>query len=349
MKISSIIPVVAFAVLLTSYSFGQTGQKLQVASVGFYNVENLFDTINQPKVRDGEYTPEGRGNWTSEKYNDKLFNLAKVISGISTEVSPDGCAILGVSEVENKGVLEDLVKEKSIALRDYQIIHHDSPDERGIDVAILYQSKYFKFKNKQTYNVVFANDSSNKTRDQLVVTGDLLDEEIHIIVAHWPSRGGGQQASEPRRIEAAIVGRKIIDSLFTLDANAKIILMGDLNDDPVNKSLRNYIKSEGHLHKLKSLSMYNPMFDLYKKGIGTLAWGDAWNLFDQILISKAFINPTYEKLTYLKVGVYNKPFMIQKTGRYKGYPFRTKAGGTYLGGYSDHFPVYLVFVKSIKG
>ncbi len=330
--------------LVTFYSQAQDKQ-YQVTCVGFYNLENLFDTINQPNVRDGEYTPQGKNRWTWKEYQHKLKNLAKVISGIGTSASPDGCALLGVCEVENRGVLEDLVKEPQIAKRNYKIVHSDSPDERGIDVGLLYQEKYFKVKHQKSHSVVFKDDPDNKTRDQLVVTGDLLGEEVSIIVSHWPSRGGGQQASEVRRIAAAEVGRKIIDSLLAINPNAKIMLMGDLNDDPVNVSIKKYINARGKQSKVESNMLFNPMFNLYKKGIGTLAWGDAWNLFDQILLSHAFLGTDYSSLKYYKVGIYNQPFMIQSEGRYKGYPFRTRAGGSYLGGYSDHFPVYTVLVK----
>lgn len=326
---------------------GQENKQIQITCVGFYNVENLFDTIDTPGVRDLEYTPAGKNNWDSKKYNEKLINLSTVIQEIAIETTPDGLAILGVSEVENITVLEDLVKMPKIVNRNYQIVHFDSPDRRGIDVGLLYQPKYFKVKHTSSHKLFFKDNPEYLTRDQLVVTGDLLGEEISIIVGHWPSRSGGQAASEIRRIQAAKLGRHIIDSLFSINPKAKIMLMGDLNDDPVNKSVKNYIQSKGNQSKVKNNTFFNPMFTLYKKGIGSLAWGDAWNLFDQVLVSHAFLGTDYSSLKYYKSAVHRKPYMLQTEGRYKGYPKRTKAGGKHLGGYSDHLPVYLTLVKYI--
>jgi len=337
-----------FTLLFANVLIAQDKKKIQVACVGFYNVENLFDTIDNANVRDWEYTPEGKNSWNSKKYAEKLKNLSVVINDMAKETTPDGLAILGVSEVENKGVLEDLVKEPLIRDKKYEIVHYDSPDRRGIDVALLYQPKYFKVKHSVSHKLVFEDKPNYLTRDQLVVTGDLLDEEVSIIVCHWPSRSGGQSASEIRRIQAAKLSRQIIDSLFSINSKAKIMLMGDLNDDPINKSLKNYIIAKGNQAKVKEDMLFNPMYALYKKGIGSLAWGDAWNLFDQILVSKSFLGTDYALLKHYKTTVFNKPYMLQSEGRYKGYPKRTTAGGKYLGGYSDHFPVYLTLVKYLK-
>lgn len=327
---------------------GQEKQQIQVVCAGFYNLENLFDTIDTPGVRDWEYTPEGKNNWDSKKYFEKLKNLSDVISDIATESTPDGCAILGVSEIENKTVLNDLVLQEKIKLRKYKIIHFDSPDRRGIDVALLYQEKYFTVNTTKSHPLIFSDNLEYKTRDQLVVTGDLLGEEVSIIVSHWPSRSGGQATSENRRIQAAKLGRHIVDSLLSINANAKIILMGDLNDDPINKSVKNYIMSRGNVAKVKQNMFFNPMFSLYKKGIGSLAWGDAWNLFDQVLLSYAFLGKNYESWKFYKATVYNKPYLLQSEGRFKGYPKRTTAGGKHLGGYSDHLPVYITLVRNLK-
>lgn len=331
---------------VSSNIIAQEKKNYQVTCVGFYNVENLFDTEDDPKIRDEEYTPEGRNNWTEERYQHKLENLSIVLEDMGTEVSPDGCAIIGVSEVENKKVLEDLVATEKLKGRDYKIVHYDSPDRRGIDVGLLYQEKYFEVTNSSSYKLTFPDDTAYYTRDQLVVSGILAGEEVSILVAHWPSRSGGAEKSEPRRIQAAQLGRKIVDSLFAANPNAKVMYMGDLNDDPVDKSVQDYIKAKGKKSKVKDKMFFNPMYALYKKGNGTLAYNDAWNLFDQILVSKAFLTEAdYSTLSYYKVKVYRKPFLFQKGGRYDGYPFRTKAGGKYMGGYSDHLPVYVVLIK----
>jgi len=323
--------------------------KYQVSSVGFYNVENLFDIYNDELKNDEDFLPEGKYNWNQEKYDHKLENLSKVLLDMGTDVSPDGCAIIGLSEIENRQVIEDLVATEKLKSRGYKIIHFDSPDKRGIDVGLIYQEKYFKVTNSASYEVVFSNGSGYPTRDQLVVSGVLNGEEVTILVAHWPSRRGGSSASEPRRVDAAKVGRHIVDSLYAINPNAKILYMGDLNDDPVDKSVKDVMCAKGKISKVKEKMFFNPMWAPYKQGNGTLAYNDAWNLFDQIIVSKAFLNDKdYSTLSYYKMKVYRKPFLFQHGGRYDGYPFRTRAGGKYLGGYSDHLPVYITLIKEVK-
>lgn len=327
---------------------GQEAKAYKVACVGFYNLENLFDIEDDPNKRDEDFTLNGKYTWGEEKYQNKLNNMAEVIADLGTSVSPDGLAVLGVCEVENRKVLEDLVIQEKIKDRNYKIIHEDSPDRRGIDVGLLYQEKYFKPINYVSHKLTFASDPDYFTRDQLVVTGDMDGDRVSIIVAHWPSRSGGQTASEPRRIDAAILGRKIIDSLLTEDPNAKIILMGDLNDDPINKSVKEYIRARAKVKKMKAGDMYNTMYKKFKQGDCTLAYRDAWNLFDQLIISEGLISENTSTYVFHKSYVYSKEYLRQKEGRYKGYPKRTHAGGNYLNGYSDHFPVFLVLKKEVK-
>ena len=336
--------------LLLFFVFCQIQLKSQnfvVSSIGYYNVENLFDTKDDKGVNDKDFTPFGKNSWNSIKYSNKIANISEVISKISIDVNPDGLAILGLSEVENKGVIEDLVSHANIIEKNYQIVHYDSPDKRGIDVALIYQKKYFNLQSSKNYVLNHPTDSSFRTRSQLLVSGDLLGERVHIIVAHWPSRSGGEKRSKPNRIAAANLGRSIIDSIQLAEPNAKIIYMGDLNDDPTNESLTKHLKSNGNLQKLKPSQMYNPMLDLYKKGIGSLAWRDTWNIFDQILFTPSLVK-NQKGFTFYKAKVFNSSFLIQKQGSYKGYPFRTFAGGNYIGGYSDHFPVYTFLIKQFK-
>ena len=223
-------------------AIAQDDKPVMVTCVGFYNLENLFDYEDDTLIRDEEYLPDGEKAWDSTKYHTKLEHMARVISEIGTKFTPHGAAVLGVCEIENKRVLEDLVQEPKIKDRNYQIVHFNSPDRRGIDVGLLYQERYFKLKKAVKYPLIF-DDPDHKTRDQLVVTGEMHGEDITFIVCHWPSRWGGQKASEPSRIAAAKLGRHIIDSLQTADPNAKVILMGDLNDDPVNVSMTEYMLS----------------------------------------------------------------------------------------------------------
>lgn len=333
---------------INTVAYGQNEKAYKVACIGFYNLENLFDTADDPTINDDDFTPSGSYVWDDEKYANKLNNMATVIADLGTSISPDGTAILGVCEVENRKVLEDLVADEQIKNRKYQIIHYDSPDRRGIDVGLLYQEKYFKPINSKSHRLVFKDNPDYFTRDQLVVTGNLDGDTVSIIVAHWPSRSGGQTASEPRRIEAAMLGRHIIDSLLAQDAQAKIILMGDLNDDPINKSVKDYIRAKGKMSKVGEGDMYNPMYAKFKSGDCTLAYQDAWNLFDQLIISQGLMGEDASSYIFHQSYVYSKDYLKQKDGRYKGYPLRTHAGGNYLNGYSDHFPVFIVLKKEVK-
>jgi hypothetical protein len=339
------------ALLIGGYyfpAFSQEDIKYKVALVGFYNLENLFDTINDVGfLVSEEYTPEGPNKWTSQRYHDKLKNMAYVISKIGTETSPDGVAILGVSELENRHVLEDLVKEPSIKDRNYQIVHYDSPDLRGVDVALLYQPKYFQVTNSRSLRLYMA-DTSFKTRDQLVVSGLLDGEMISVVVNHWPSRSGGERASRPKRNAAGDLSRHIVDSLLTINKNAKIFVMGDLNDDPINPSVKDHLRTKGKQADLQAGDMFNPMLKMYKDGIGSLAYRDTWNLFDQIIISQGLLGEDKSTFKFLHARVFNKDFLKQQEGAYTGYPLRTFAGGVYMNGYSDHFPVYVTLIKAAK-
>jgi endonuclease/exonuclease/phosphatase family metal-dependent hydrolase len=344
------IPFLFFLFLTISetlYSQNKQEKKFYSALVGFYNVENLYDTIDNPHTRDEEYLPAGVNEWNTAKYSTKLEHLSRVISEMGTDVNPDGLAMLGMAEIENREVVEDLINTPKLKNRNYQIVHYDSPDRRGVDVAFIYQPKYFTLTNSKSYRLVNPADTGFRTRDQLVVSGKLDGEPIHIIVAHWPSRRGGEKRSLPMRILAAELGLKIIDSLRTLDPNAKVMYMGDLNDDPVSPSVKKHLNASNNKNDTTSTTLYNPMYDLFKKGIGTLAWKDSWNLFDQIILTNNFIKKDYSTFRYHSTKVFNKPYLTQPDGNFKGYPFRTFSGGTYTAGYSDHFGVYLILVKEV--
>ena len=320
----------------------------EVACVGFYNVENLYDTINEPEVNDDDFTPKGSYRWNSKRYAEKLDRLAEVISLMGSEYTPDGPAIIGLAEVENKAVVYDLTQHTRIKNRAYSIVHYDSPDKRGIDVAFMYQPKYFKVESSSTHKLVIPNRDDFFTRDMLLVSGQFMGERMHFIVAHWPSRRGGEKRSSPLRQAAGQLAKSIIDSISSSEgSNAKVIFMGDLNDDPVNKSVKLHMKSTGQINEIVPECMFNPFEELYKKGIGTLAWQDAWNLFDQIILTPAFaLNKS--AFHFYRAVVFNKPFLVQKDGRFKGYPWRSYAGGSYQGGYSDHFPTYVLLKRKVE-
>jgi hypothetical protein len=335
--------------LFLSYRiYSQEEKTFKVACIGFYNLENLFDTILDPDLYNNvEFTPEGPNLWTSDRYHEKLEHMAFVISQIATDVTPDGPALLGVSEIENRRVLEDLVKEESIRDRNYQIVHYDSPDYRGVDVGLLYHPNYFEVTNSKSY-MLRLEDSTFRTRDQLIVSGWLDGEKIHVIVNHWPSRRGGEKKSRPKRNAAGDLSRHIVDSLLNMDRNAKILVMGDLNDDPINPSVLEHLRAKGDEKKLQEGDLFNPMYKMYKDGLGSLAYRDTWNLFDQIIISQGLLGKDFSNFKFYTARVFNKNFLTQKEGPFTGYPFRTFGGGVYLGGYSDHFPVYLFLIKETK-
>ncbi len=347
--------VLRFLLLVLFSAIAITGnaqeKKYKVAAIGFYNLENLFDTINDPDKNDEDFLPTGSYNYTPAVYQDKLTNLSGVIASLATELTPDGVAMLGVAEIENRSVLEDLVKQPSLEKRGYKIIHHDSPDARGIDVGFIYQPKYFTVLGSKPLFVQMPlnpDGSSYFTRDILYVWGLFDGEPLHIFVNHWPSRRGGEAASSPLRELAATVCRTVIDSLLQADPNVKILTMGDLNDDPTNNSTYKVMQGKPKPERLKEGELYNPFYDFYKKGIGTLAWNDSWNLFDQVILSQGWLKKDQPGFYFLRNEVFNKPYLTQQSGNFKGYPHRSYIGGVYQGGYSDHFPVFIYLVKEVK-
>jgi hypothetical protein len=319
---------------------------VQLSCVAFYNLENFFDTINQPN-NDEEYLPNGAMKWNSLKYKSKLHNMSYAISQIGLDYSPIGVAIIGVSEIENRGVLEDLVKQPALASRGYEIVHYDSPDRRGVDVGLLYNPKLFIVTNSKSYRLHTA-DTTFRTRDQLMVSGYLQGEKIHVIVNHWPSRTGGEEASRPKRNAAAGLTRSIIDSLFRVDTKAKIIVMGDLNDDPFNESCAQVVGAKKNIEDVKDGEMFNTLWKTLERGIGSLAYNDQWNLFDQIMVSSQLAHGDRSQLTFWKSEVFNRDFLTQQEGRYKGSPKRTHSAGIWLNGYSDHYPTLIYLVKEKK-
>jgi hypothetical protein len=340
--------VSTFIFFCGNISFAQ--QEYKIGLVGFYNLENLFDTLNQEEVKDEDFLPDGDYVWNTEKYYDKLSNIDRVLTEIGTNYSPDGLAVIGVSEIENRSVLEDLVIQKGIKSRDYQIIHEDSPDKRGIDVALLYQAKYFDYEGHKLVPVPLIEKeiSSRPTRSVLHVWGKFDGDDFHFLVNHWPSRSGGEAASAPKRKLAAATARSIVDSIFQQDDMAKVIIMGDLNDDPISPSVKKVIGTKPKKKKVKKSEFYNPFEKHYKKGIGSNAWRDSWNLFDQMLLSYGIINTEQQGYRHYKSIVFNPSYLISKTGNFKGYPFRTFAGSRYQGGFSDHLPVFTILLKPNK-
>ncbi|RAJ13853.1 endonuclease/exonuclease/phosphatase family protein [Arenibacter echinorum] len=347
MSITYTLFVTFFAI---SGALAQEAKTYKIRTVAFYNLENLFDTVNDSLTLDDDRTPGGKDNWTIERYNQKIYNMSKVLSEIGSPEALSSPDIIGLCELENRQVVEDLTNHPHLSEKNYGIIHFDSPDERGIDVALLYKKTVFLPTSFSSLRLLLTNENDYRdyTRDQLVVSGILDGEEIHFIVNHWPSRSGGEARSKPNRIEAARLNKKIIDSISKLNPEAKIISMGDLNDDPIDDSLKKILKTKGKLADLENGDLYNPMEILHKKGVGSLAYRDRWNLFDQIYFTANMTQESPDQYRFWKAGVYSPTYLIDKKGQYKGYPLRTYAGGNYIGGYSDHFPVYIHLIKAVN-
>ncbi|MDH7913518.1 endonuclease/exonuclease/phosphatase family protein [Winogradskyella sp. SYSU M77433] len=330
----------------------QEKKRYKIHTVAFYNLENLFDTINDPTKYD-EASPmmEMNESYRSAAYIKKIQSMARVIADIGSEDTGNSPAIIGVCEMENRQVLVDLVNDPQLLHKDYGIVHFDSPDARGIDVALLYQKALFKPINSKKHELKIYDDNTRKrvyTRDQLVVSGELDGELIHVIVNHWPSRSGGEARSRFKRVAAGKLNKRIIDSLQSIDPYAKIATMGDFNDNPTNKSISKELGAESDKDEVKFKGIYNPYEDQYKKmGLGTTGYRDSWSLFDQILITQPFLEKDYSSFRFYKAGIFNKSYLTNKSGRYKGYPWRTVNAGL-DGGYSDHFPVYIYLIKEVN-
>ena len=359
--------IAPFFVLFAFQSANSQAKKFIVHTVAFYNTENFYDTINDLKTKDDEWV------YTSEYYHKKIHNLARVISQIGDGENKNSPTILGLSEIEHRSVLEDLVKDPQLIDKDYGIVHYESPDRRGIDCALLYQKKHFKVtstanvplmiyrtdtkvskpqKKEKTVTEdadekieVNMNDSRIYTRDQILVSGFLDGEEFHFIVNHWPSRRGGEKISSLLREKAAALNLKIIDSLQKINPNAKIIGMGDLNDGPFNNSLKKVLKAKGNKKEVPAMGIYNPSEKMFKNGDSTLFYRDAGDIFDQLFMTEPLVKEDYSSLRYWKAGITRKSFMITALGQYKGYPLRNSS--TFVG-YSDHLPAYIYLIKESK-
>lgn len=326
----------------------------KINTIAFYNLENLFDTINDPLKNDEaspimEINPKMRG----EVYWKKNKNMAKVISEIGQETAKNSPVVVGVAEIENRAVLEDLINDAHLSDKNYGIIHYDSPDLRGIDVALLYQKQLFQPISSSPHEVMIFDvnnpDKRYYTRDVLLTTGIMDRDTLHFLVNHWPSRFGGEKRSRPNRERAAAVNKKIVDSLQAENPYAKIIIMGDMNDGPYNTSIKKVLNAKGSKNETEDNGLYNPMENmLQKRGLGTIGYQDSWDIFDQIIVSKPLLKKEYSSYRYYKAGIYNPDYLVTQEGRFKGYPFRSYANGQFTNGFSDHYPVYIYVIKKIE-
>lgn len=341
---------IAIAALLLTSLTASAQKKYSCYAVGFYNQENLFDYTHDEGKNDYEFTPQGSYKWNELKYSHKLHNMAKVLSEMGTDVLPGvGCAVIGLSEVENDHVLDDLTAQPALAQRGYKYIHLEGPDARGIDCALLYNPKLFSVRDTMLVPYVYEREEDKArraTRGFLTVNGLLAGESVTVIVCHWPSRGAG---SYYRELAAKQV-KAVKDSLVKADPKMKVIIMGDMNDDPVNKSMHEVLGAKAEVSEVGPGDMYNPWYNiLVKQMTGTLRYNGAWNLFDQIVMTPNLINKDgskdYTTLKYWKNQIFRRDYLFQTSGKYKGNPKRTTAGGVWLDGYSDHLPVVAYFLK----
>jgi len=320
-------------------------------TVLFYNVENLFDTLKTPGVFDDEFTPAGAKKWNSDKYWKKMKRMEEVFYAVASETK-DYPTIIGLAEIENRNVLEDIVALEKMQRANYQFVYYQSPEARGINVSLLYRPDQFKYEGSKPIAMTIADEPNFKTRDILAVWGRIEGEHFCFFVNHWPSRTGGEQASEYKRLAAAGHVRHFADSIMRVFPDIKIVIMGDMNDDPTNKSLYEVLGAKGSDKNVPNTGFFNPYHEMFKKGFGTLAYNDAWNLFDNIIVNGNLLNASTGSLKLKKANraryygnIFDRPFLRQRSGRYKNYPWRTYVGNDFQNGYSDHFPVFIHIAK----
>lgn len=320
-----------------------------IQCIAFYNLENLFDTIHDEGKNDYEYLPDGGMKWTSLKYTHKIKNMAYAISRLGEDYGVSA-ACVGVAEVENMRCLEDLCAELGTLNRNYKPILLEGPDRRGVDVGFLYNPDYFTPTNVKGHELHahYSDGGVVRSRYELLITGYLVGEKVHILVNHWPSRYGGELSSRATRDTAAMLCREICDSIYAREPQAKIIIMGDLNDDPFNHSCKDVLNAKMNREEVGEKGLFNTMWRHLENGNGTLAYQGSWNLFDQIIISEPLLNADHKKWTYYKSQIFNKPFLTVQEGKDKGTPFRTVKSNVWQDGYGDHYPTMIYLIREKK-
>lgn len=320
--------------------FKEKGPKDNVVSVAFYNLDNLFDIFDDPDTLDDDYTPTGDKKWTYKRYKSKVNKMSQVISKIGIDYSPNPPVLIGLAELENESVISDLTKTKYLREHHYDYVHYDSPDERGIDVGLIFLKKEFELLSSKIYPLLLIEDDGRRdfTRDILLVKGKIKGDLVYIIVNHWPSRREGKEKSDFKRMAAAERVLEIVEEVKTETANPKIIVMGDFNDGYDCASIKHLVKDQ----------FYNPMERLKTTGNGSSVYNDDWYLFDQIIFSYNFLEEETKGFRFKYADVYDPKFIRTWRGRRKNKPHRTFVGGWYQGGYSDHFPVYAYLENNNK-
>lgn len=310
----------------------QAQEKERRFSVAFYNVENLFDTLDDPAIDDEEFLPSGKNQWTGERYRRKLRQLSRVIDSLG-----GGPGILGLCEIENRAVLEDLVREGLLREKNYGIVHINSPDARGIDVALIYRKKNFTVTGSRAIPVRFEEDPGFRTRDILMVKGKWDNQELFVFVNHWPSRRGGEEESRPKRMAAARSLRRVTDSLLKANPDVRFLIMGDFNDEPGDASIS---KELGAGSDPSEKGVFNAMASLAAAGQGSHSYRETWNMLDQIMVSPGLRGGKGLAWVPESAGVYRPFWMHDRYAKHPGAPYRTYAGPRFIGGFSDHYPVF---------
>ena len=318
-------------------------------SVVFYNLENLFDIYNDPETHDDEFTPQGVKQWNDTRYQKKLTNMERVLFDVAAQ-QKEYPIVIGVSEIENRSVLEDLISQPKLKGANYRICHYDSPDARGVDVAFLYRPDVFKIQGSDNIKLHVEGLPNFRTRDLVVMWGTIENEPFYFLVSHWPSRLGGKEASQFKRDACAKQIREIKDSLLRENPATKVIVMGDFNDDATDDSIVEVMGAKGKVKELEEGDFFNPYNEMLRAGLGTLAYQDEWNLFDNICVTENLVNAERGTLRIIKGkkfygNIFTRPYMLQLEGQYKNYPLRTFVTNNFQNGFSDHFPVYIYIGK----
>ena len=344
-KLLAVSFILCGSILALNTNWNKGKKKPKPFRVMFYNVENLFDIIDDENVDDADFLPSAQANWTQERLDIKLGRIAQVIRAVGGENLPD---VVGFAEIENRNVLDLLLQKTDLKKEGYSIVHYDSPDKRGIDVGLIYRKERFTFLKSGKYPVIISDDNEKPTRDLLYVKGLLPNKSaLHLIVNHWPSRSGGAPETEPKRMVAAKTAKSLCDSIQSNEKNANILLMGDFNDYPTNKSLREVLKAEID-STVTTGNLFNLMGWQKGEGVGSHQYKGDWGFLDQIIASEALIKGSSGMQTwYSQSKVFKADFLLIKNEKYGTMePSRTYGGKKYLGGYSDHLPVFVdIWIK----
>jgi len=336
----SLMALMALSLAFTSWYYLPSKKKEKYIRVMFYNVENLYDTVDDEGVDDAEFLPKSELQWNDERLQLKLNRIAEVIKAVGGENLPD---VVGFAEVENRRVLDFLLQQTDLKKSGYFVVHYDSPDKRGIDVALLYRKERFALLKSASYPVPMLGDSAKPTRDILYVKGMLPNKSnLHVVMNHWPSRSGGTAETEPKRLAAAKVAKRLCDSIQANEQNANILLLGDFNDYPTNKSMRDILQAELDT-TVSSGNLFNLVAWQKGEGRGSHCYKGDWAFLDQIIASEALVKGSSGIQTYFnRAAAFRGDFLLSKNEKYGTMePKRTYGGKNYLGGYSDHLPVYV--------